>query len=393
MQVSHSLKVWALSAGAGALGLMAASAVVPAQNAKTVLMINAIELSGGGATVGTNWRDAVDMAVKDINGAGGILGRKIIVKHFDTQSKPGISKAVITKALDEKPYVVLGPIYSSSTKVNMVVTRRAGVPHIVGSEAASITQTGNPFIFRTSFGQSASMPKLANYLKDEVKAKSVAVVWVNNAFGKGGRDNAVKELKARGIAIAADISTEVQQADFSAEVVKAKQSGADVLFAYLHEEESARLLIELKKQGYDKQIVGETTLTSQKVLDLAKDAANGVKGHVGLTADANIPAIREFARRFEAAYGRKPDHNGIKGYVAVHVVKEITERMGKFDQKGFADALHCTTITTEQEPGVLMDISYDKNGDVDRASFLVEVRDGKQVVTGVLPKLGNAVGC
>jgi len=370
------------------------AAVAPARAASdTVLLIDAIELSGGGATVGTNWRDAVDLAVKDINKTGGILGRKIVVKHFDTQSNPGVSKGVITKALDQNPYVVLGPIYSSSTKVNMIVTQRAEVPQIVGSEAAAITQAGNPYIFRTSFGQSASMPKLANYMKDQVKAKSVAVIWVNNDFGKGGRDTAIKELKARGINIAADISTEVQQADFSAEVVKAKKSGADVLFAYLHEEESARLLIELKKQGYDRQIVGETTLASQKVLDLAKDAADGVKGHVGLTADAPIPAIQDFAKRFLAAYGRKPDHNGIKGYVAVHVVKEITERMGKFDQKGFAKALHCTTITTKQEPGVLMDISYDMNGDVDRASFLVEVRNGKQVVTGVLPKLGKSAGC
>ncbi|NIR29677.1 MAG: amino acid ABC transporter substrate-binding protein [Gammaproteobacteria bacterium] len=360
-----------------------------AAGAERVFIADAIELSGGGATVGTNWRDAVDLAVKDINAAGGILGRPVEVEHYDTQSNPGVSKAVITRALDQEPYVVLGPIYSSSTKVNMIVTQRAGVPQIVGSEAAEITEQGNPWIFRTSFGQAASMPKLAKYLHDRVGAQSVAIVWVNNDFGKGGRDAAVREFEKRGIDIAADISTEVQQVDFAPEVVKVKQSGADALFVYLHEEESARFLVELRKQGYERPVVGETTLMNQKVIDLAGSAANGVRGHVGLSADAPVPAVKEFAARFEQAYGYKPDHNAIKGYVATHVVKEITERIGRFDRQAFGDALHGATITPEDEPGVLMEITYDDKGDVDRESFLVEVVDGKQVITGVLPKLGD----
>ncbi len=80
----------------------------------------------------------------------------------------------------------------------------------------------NAYIFRTSFGQQCQMPKIANYIHDGVKAKSVAVVWVNNDFGKGGRDAIIKELKERGINIAADISTEAGQADFSADVDQAQ---------------------------------------------------------------------------------------------------------------------------------------------------------------------------
>ncbi len=377
------------------LGLLAGAAAfvglaTAAQAQEVVKIADVIELSGGGATVGNNWKDAVDLAAKHINAEGGILGRKVVVTHYDTQSNPGVSKAQVKKALDDDPYVILGPIYSSSTKVNMVEAQRAGVPQIVGSEAAEITQKGNPTIFRTSFGQAASMPKLANYIRDEVKAKSVAIVWVNNAFGKGGRDNAVRELESRGIKIVADIPTEVQQVDFAAEVAKVKNSGAEALFPYLHEEETARFLIELRKQGYDRPVVGETTLTSQKVIDLAGPAANGTRGHVGLTADAPLPLVQKMVKAFIDAYGRKPDHNGLKGYIALHVVKEVTERMGKFDQKAFADTLHGATITTEDEPGVLMDLTYDDKGDIDRASFLVEVVDGKAKVTGVLPALGSS---
>ncbi len=358
--------------------------------AERVLIVDAIELSGAGATVGTNWRNAVDLAVKEINAKGGILGRTVDVKHYDTQTNPGVSKAVITKALDDNPYVVLGPIFSGSTKVNMVVTQRAEIPQITGSEAADITQQGNGYIFRTSFGQQASMPKLANSLKDEVKASSVALVWVNNDFGKGGRDSALKEFQRKGIKVSADLSTEQQQVDFAPEVAKVKAANADALFVYLNEEESARLLIELRKQGYDKPVVGETTLLNQKVIELAGPAANGVRGHVGLTADAPVPAIQEFAKRYEAAYGAKPDHNAIKGYTAVYIVKEITERTKSFDPKALAQGLRCATITPEQEPGVLMEITIDEKGDIDRESFLAEVVDGKQVIRQVLPKLGLA---
>ena len=354
-----------------------------------VRIVDVVELSGGGATVGTNWRNGVEMAAKEINAGGGILGHKILLRHFDTQSNPGVSRAVMTKALDTDPYVVLGPIYSSSTKVNMIVAQRAKVPQIVGSEAAEITERGNPYIFRTSFGQTTSMPKLANYLRDGVKAKSVALIWVNNAFGKGGRDAIDKELKLRGIRLAADISSEVQQVDFAADVIRIKNAGADALFAYLHEEESARLLVELRKQGYAKPVVGESTLLSAKVIKLAGKAANGATGHVGLSPDAPVPGIKRMAKAFEAAYGYKTDHNGIKGYIAMYVVKAVTEKIGKFDRQAFAKTLRGMTITLESEPGVLLETTYDDKGNLDRDSFLVEIVDGKQKIIRVLPKLGK----
>ena len=120
---------------------------------------------------GTNWRDGAALAIDEINKAGGILGRKIETEHIDTQSNPGVSRAQIQKVLDRDPYVVLGPIYSGSVKVNMALTQQAEVPQIVGAEAADITKQGNPWVFRTAFGQQISMPKIANYLHDKLKVK------------------------------------------------------------------------------------------------------------------------------------------------------------------------------------------------------------------------------
>jgi len=191
-------------------------------------------------------------------------------------------------------------------------------------------------------------------------------------------------LDAQGIKTIADVSTDPGQLDFSGAVLKVKQSGADVLFVYTNEEESARALRELKKQGYDKPIVGETTLTSQKVIELAGDAANGAIAHVGLTADAPQPAIKAFDEKFQKEFKYKSDHNGLKGYSAMYIVKVMTERVGKVDSKALAAAMHGAKITVADNPGVLLDVAYDQNGDLDRAGFMTKVVDGKQQVIGIV---------
>ena len=358
----------------------------------TVYVPDVIELSGPGAVSGTNWRDGVALAIDEINNSGGILGRRIESEHLDTQSNPGVSRAQVQKVLDRDPYVVLGPIYSGSVKVNMVLCQQAEVPQIVGAEAADITMRGNPWIFRTAFGQQFSMPKIANYLHDRLNVKSVALVWVNNDFGKGGRDSFSKEMKARGIDIVADISTEQGQVDFGSDVIKLKNAKADAVFVYTNEEESARFLIEAKRQGLATPLFGETTLLSQKVVELAGPAANGARGHVGLSADAPVPAIQEFARKFSQRYKYWPDHNGIKGYTAVYLVKYVTEKIGKFDRKAFGAAMKGLTLAPDTAPGMLMEASWDQNGDIDRASFLAEIVDGKQKIVETLPKLKGGKG-
>jgi len=212
-----------------------------------VKIVGIVELSGGGATAGTNFDNGAKLAFKEINAAGGILGRKIDYVSMDTQTNPGVAKGLAAKAVDDGAYVVLGPIFSGSFIVSMAETRKGEIPNFTGGEAANITQQGNPFVFRTSFTQDTAMPKLARYIKDKVKAKTIAMIWVNNDFGKGGRDTMAKALDAQGIKVVADISTDPGQVDFSGAVLKAKQSNADALFVYTNEEESARALRELKK--------------------------------------------------------------------------------------------------------------------------------------------------
>jgi len=369
-----------------ALGLTAAFAA-SASFAQTIRVAQVVELSGGGTAAGSQYRNGAKLAINEINAAGGVMGKKIEVMELDTQSQPAIAKAMTVKAIDDKVTAIFGPVFSGSILVSQTESQKASIPNFTGGEASNVTAQGNPFIFRSSFNQSMGMPKVASYMATDLKAKSVVVLFVNNDFGKGGRDSIIKELTARGVKVAADISTDPGQVDMSSTVLRAKQANADALFAYLNEEESARLLKELRKQGYDKPLVGETTLMGSKVIELAGSAANGVRGHVGLTADA--PMFKEYGAKYEKEYKAKSDHNGIKGYFSAYMLKAAIEKAKSTDGKAIAAAMKNSCFKVKDNPGILLDVCFDDKGDIDRESFLVEVKDGKQIVTATLPMLNK----
>jgi len=377
------------------LKCIAASALLLAAGAsfaqQTIKIANIVELSGAGATSGTNFKNGVEMAIKEINAAGGILGKKIESNTVDTQSNPGIAKGLTQKAVDEDVFAIFGPVFSGSIMVSMAESRKAEIPNFTGGEAAAITMQGNPYIFRTSFGQAQSFPKLGRYIADGAKLKTLAVIYVNNDFGKGGLENIKKALAGTNTKIVAEISTDSGQVDFSSAVLKAKQSGADGLFSYSNEEESARILRELRKQGWNKPVIGETVLTSQKVIELAGEAANGAVGHVGLTVDAPNPEVLKFKAKFYQEYKYISDHNGIKGYTGIYILKAAIEKVGKLDRKAVAQAMKGLVISAKKNPGVIMDVAFDQNGDMDRESFLVEVKNGKQEITSVLPPINPSL--
>lgn len=351
----------------------------------TVIIPCVCEASGAGAAVGGNFRDGAHLAVDEINAAGGILGKKIVMEDMDTATDPQTSKVMVQKAIDGGAYAIMGTVFSGSTVVSMLAAQQAGVPQFTGGEAPAITAKGNGFIFRTAMGEQKGVPALTSYFKDTVKAKSVAVEWVNNDFGKGGHQVFLDEMKKVGIAVTADISTEQGQADFAADVAKIKDSKADAVFVYINEEESARFLKEAKKQGMTTPLIGEVTLTASKVIELAGDASEGAIAHVGLTPMAPIPAIQAFAEKFNKKYNRITDHNGIKGYIGVYAIKYATELNGKFDKQALADKLHGLTLDAAKYPGMLLTTSWDASGELSRDSFMTAVKGGKQIVIGTRP--------
>jgi branched-chain amino acid transport system substrate-binding protein len=365
---------------------MATALSASAQN--TVKLAIVAEITGGGAPSGNMWRDGVLLAVEELNKKGGIQGRRLESFVMDTQTDPPTSVAVIRRAINDRPFAILGTVYSSSTVANMEIAREAGIPQISGSESVLVVQKGNPNIFLTSFSQQVGFAKLVKWLVEDLKANKIALIYVNNAFGRGGREMFVKFLKDRGKAVVADISTEPQQADFTAELTQVRASGATHLMIYSHEEENARIMIQMRKLGLNVEPVGDN-LCAQTTIDAGGDAMNGARCHVPMTALSPVPSMLEMGKRFQERFGRVPDHNGFKGYIGVHLLKAAIDRVGAFDQAKVRDCLHGNFFTMADEPGLLMDTYVDEKGDADRGSFIVEVKSKKSEVAKVLPLLGG----
>ncbi len=370
---------------AASLAVVFSAYSVGACAAPTVKIDAINELSGAGAISGTNFNNGVKMATQQINAAGGILGHKIDLESFDTQSNPGIASALIRRAAGDGAYAVLGPGFSGSVIVSMKQAELNKIPNLVGAEANNISAQGNQYIFRTSLDQAQSMPSVAAYMTKELHAKKVAVVWVNNDFGKDGRNSIISNLEKDGAQIVTDIPEEQGQIDFTSAILKIKDSKADSLFLYLNEDGAARFLVQLRKFGFDGTVVGQSSLANPSVIALAKSAANGVYCQVGLTTADKDPLVQKFISQYESLYHSVPDQNSFKGYIAMQTVAAATEKLGKFDRQALADELHHIKLSVKQYPGILYDLSYEPNGNILRKSFMVQVQNGKQVIVKEYP--------
>jgi len=346
-----------------------------------------IEQSGAGAVVGLRWIRGVEMAVADINKAGGILGKKVETFTLDTKTEPPVAVAAVRKAVESKPFVIMGPIYSGSALACMGVSRDAGIPQFVGSESPNIGKQNNANIFMTTNNSENATSMVVDWLTNVVKVKKMGIVYANNDFGKAGRDALMKLLQPKGVQFVADIAAEQGQTSFSGEISRIKAGAPDSLFVYLNEEESARALRQIKEAGLDKQmrLIGSTTLMNVDVIRLAKDAVNGVEGFIGETYAA--PAYKTLNDRYVAQFKELPDHNFFKAYMGMMTVKAVVDETKSFDQQKFRDTLHNNTLCVKDHPEILMDVHYLENGDLERPGFVVKVVNQEHTIVNALTPL------
>ncbi|MGD0264353.1 MAG: ABC transporter substrate-binding protein [Candidatus Methylomirabilota bacterium] len=361
-----------------------------AQQQDKVTIAIVIEQSGPGAAVGARWIRGVQMAADEINTGGGLLGKRIDTFILDTKTEAPVAVAAMRKAIESKPFVVMGPIFSGSALAVMGLVRDAGIPEFVGSESPNVAKqnaANNPNTFLGSLNVELSMQKVAKWIREVLQAKKIALIWANDELGKSGREALKKLLEPQGVQFVTDISTELGQSSFAGELSRIKASGADTLFIYMHEEESGKLLPQVRELGLDKQmkIVGHDTLLTEDTLRLAKDAANGVVGHVGLSPVA--APLKPVADKYLAKYQELPDHNFYKSYISMHLIKAVVEQNKSFDQQKFREKLKNNTFCVKDYPSLLMNVHYDEKGDLDRESFLIRIENQKQVMAGILGPL------
>ncbi len=335
-----------------------------------------IELSGPAARAGDDWRNGVEMAVQEINAAGGVLGRLLQMNTYDSSNGGG----VVHRALEGDVVALLGPVTSESVRVAAPLARAARIAHIVGADATDLTAPGGT-LFRAAPGPAVRMPRLAGWLRTEMKAQRISLVWSNTEFGRGIRDVLAGALRTSGLEVVSDHAVLPGPAGFAAEVAALARAAPDAAVVTLPEAECVRFLQEARRQALRTPLLGDTILASPRVLALAGAAAEGVRCQLGFTAEA--PELAAFRSRYLDSFKQEPDAAAAKGYTAVGLLAGGVARLGRADRADLPDALRGLALRAGA-PAMLMDASWDAAGEMDRATFMVEVRDGRASVLRTL---------
>ncbi|MBI3989592.1 MAG: ABC transporter substrate-binding protein [candidate division NC10 bacterium] len=345
------------------------------------------KLSGSGSQVGTMWRDGALLAIDELNAQGGLLGRPIVPVIRNLPWGMAEAAAVTRELLAEDPFAILGPVYTSLTLATAPIIQAAEIPQLTGSVSALITAKGFPHLIRASLTDVVAVQKGLHYALEELKMDRLALIYVQDAYGQGARDLIVRYLKGRGVSLLAEVPTQPQQLDYAQALEQVKKANAKALILVLFELEAALAVQELKKLGLEMEIIGGEPLCSPTTIGLGGKAMEGVRCHVSLTPDAPLAAIQDMVRRFQSRYGVKPDHNALKAYMAVYMLKAGLEKVKTLDRAKLLSCLKGLTLLVREEPGLLMDVAIKPNGDIERDSFFVEVKDGKEEVFRIVPPL------
>lgn len=334
----------------------------------SLLFSQAIELSGPASRAGDAWRNGVELAVLEINAAGGVLGRSFQMNTFDANN----GRAAIGRALEGEVLALLGPVTSEFAHMAAPLARAARIVNIVGADAPDLTTPGGT-VFRAGPGPAVRMPRLAAWLRDDLKARRVSLVWSNTESGRAGRDVLARELRPHALELASDHAVVPGPAGYGADVAAVARAAPDAAVVILPEDECVHFLQEAHRQGLRTPLVGDITLAAPRVLALAGAAAEGVRCQLGFLAAA--PEVAGFRARYAEAFKEEPDASAAKGYTAVGLLAGGLAALGRADRASLAEAMHGLTLRAGA-PAMILESSWDGSGELEHATFMVEVRDG-----------------
>jgi len=362
--------------GAAGLLLLAARAARGAEPAVPLTLAQVVELSGSGALSGDAWRSGVELAVQEINAAGGLLGRPLAVVTFDAQSSAAAARLAFQHALELDPLALLGPVLPEPARSALTVARPRGTAVILGGGAADLTGPAHPATFRPVPSAAALMARLGQWLHDAAKAPRLAVLWSGRDPYRTSRDALARAAREHGLAIAADWVTE--STDTAADVARLLSALPDLLVVLLPDEQAGHAIVEARRQAPQLALLGEASLLSAPALAVAGATAEGVRAHVLLAPEPDGSPPAGFAARYPAADRQAPDDMALAGYLAVGMVRAAAAKSGSADPRVLADALRELAVTAAREPMLLADCAWNAAGDPDRASWIVEQRAGKR---------------
>lgn len=352
-------------------------AFVAAQSAKKPIVIGVMgDFSGPIAPYGTAGFQGATIAAEEINAAGGIKGAPIQLKQYDEKNDP-VEGVTIAKRLGDEVLAILMTSGSSPALSAAPVLDRAGIPFITTVAAnPAVTESGWKYVNRLHLSDRDQVERVLQYAVEVDKFTKIGVLYDTSDYGIGGRDIALKTLAKRNMQPAVVEGWKQTDADFSSQIVKLKNSGAQGVVVWGTVEGAVRIAQQMHSLGLDKtKVYGGGGLVTQKYIDLGGKA---VEGTIATWAylDPNNPKVRGLIAKYEPRFKRKVDVFTAQGYDAIHILAQAIGQAG--DSFSDRPAIQ-KAIRSIKYQGAVGEVTFDDNGQNVRKIVIARVENGKFV--------------
>ena len=329
-------------------------------------------MTGQYAKFGEQMKLGAEMAVKDINAAGGTLGEKLVLEVGDDACDPKQAVAVANQLVNKGVVFVAGHFCSGSSIPASDVYAEEGVLQISpASTNPQLTERGLDNVFRVCGRDDQQGQVAANYVVDNKIAEKIAILHDKTAYGKGLADEFRKQLHKRGMKEVMYEAITAGDKDFTALITKMKQLGVDLIYLGGYHTEAGLIVRQAREQGLDATLMSGDALVTDEFWQITGDAGQGTIMTFSPDPRKN-PAAKEVVERFKAA-GFDPEGYTLYTYAAIQVFDQAAEIAGSTDLDALIKALRENKFET-----VLGTIDFDEKGDVLGSNYVVYVWDKGQ---------------
>lgn len=332
-------------------------------------------LTGDFASYGLEMREGVDLAVEQLNAAGGIDGKQVSIVSADDEGSPANGPVVAQQFCDDSSIAaVLGYSFSSVALAALPVYDQCGLP-VVASAVTSPELTGaSDVFFRDVFTDAYQGAEMGKHVY-EGGVKKIAVLYQQDDYGQGVADSFTEAFEEAGGTVTSSQAYQLGAVDFATAINTALADSPDGIFIGGFYTEAAAIAQQLRTSGSELPIFGTDGAVSPDLTALGGDAVEGMTVYSAFTAAAGTPASADFVEAFTAKYDKAPSSWAALAYDATNVVAKAITDAGSTDRAAVAKALPAT----DGFEGVTGDISFDDGGDRLGQLIFLKVEDGEFV--------------
>ena len=332
-------------------------------------------LTGAAAESGTFQRTGIEIALGEINEKG-VLGKQVeTVVEDDATTNPGAVLAFSRLSSDASMVGFVGSIRSTQVNAMAPDVLKIGKPMMIGGTDPTLTHQGNPWLFRCRPNDTYSAKVIFAYGNETIGKKKWALVHSTDAFGVGGKNAFIDNLKAAGIEPVLVQGYTNQQADFTPVALAVRQSGADILCTYFTFETDLGLFArQVRQMGVRIPWVGSPSVTNNTSLSLAGPALYGTFGVADFAVGAG-PASAAFATKYRALRKNDPDNQSAWAYDAMKILCGAINTAGSTEPAKIRSAI----LAVKGYAGAEGEYNYDPNGDGLHGYNVVRNESGKIV--------------